>query len=163
MHRKSLSGIAFLFFLFAIQSSDVFCQGRILVGIQVTDSISGMLLPAVQVFPGSSGTEVRTNAYGYLAYDLSKGGQETFYVCKDGYRCKTLAIIASKDTFVQVSLGAIQLQEIVISDSSGKNILEGDQQGSVLTSEKLRSMPLLLGEKDIAKALQFPARCAGCQ
>jgi len=123
----------------------------------VKDSLNGGVLSEVIIFSQTKGSEVKSNAYGFFSYRLEKNRPELLIVYKEGYESHLISILTSSDTFLTVLLNYHRLREInIVSDSLVDNsIAKHDSRAFVITSEKLNSLPLLLGEKDIVRSLQF--------
>jgi len=125
----------------------------------VKDAASGETLPGATVslmeFPGKA---IGTNSYGFYSLTVTAGAY-TVLTTYTGYKTDTLKIQLTKNSMVNVRLGAgqSQLQEVKITSSSARsnNSLTTPAGLQKLSVKDIQNVPVLLGEKDILKTIQL--------
>lgn len=145
--------ILFLIFLFWFSLG--YGQRHTISGY-VEDQTTGERLISANVYNPKSFQGVITNNYGFYSLTLPDGRfQLTFsYV---GYQPKTIDLNLLKDTLLSVRLDPIiNLDEVVISAEKSKSAVQSSQISMTeLSSKAIKSIPVLLGEVDVLKALQL--------
>jgi hypothetical protein len=125
----------------------------------VKDAASGETLPGATVslleFPGKG---ISTNAYGFYSLTVP-AGTYTVLTTYTGYNTDTLKIQLTKNILTNIRLSSRQsvLQEVKITGNSARsnNILTSPAGLQKLSVKDIRSVPVLLGEKDLLKTIQF--------
>ncbi len=142
-----------LFFLFI---SLGFSQKYTISGY-VKDASTGESLIGAQIIVPELKTGVFSNNYGYYALTLPQG-KYTLIVRYLGYRDDTLKISLNKNLKKNFALGkkGIKLEEVTITDNKAKENVESSNLGVMeVKVEQVKTMPVLLGEVDIVKAMQL--------
>ena len=152
----------FLSFCFLALTPFLFAQTFTISGT-VKESTSGEPIIGAKVFDTKSKKGTLTNEYGFFSLSLPK---DSVYlrVSYMGYVAMEYQLDGSENTALQIDLNTIQeLDEVTVS--AQKNIEEETQMSSFDVSiEKIKSLPVFLGEKDIIKTIQlFPGVQSGSE
>ncbi len=123
----------------------------------VTSATSGETIPGavVKLADGSAGTV--SNEYGFYSLTLA-GGTHNIAVSAIGMQQYALTLTLTHDTTIKVELGrqAKELKEVVVSTRTQKRDLSNPQTGiEKLSVSDIKTIPVLLGEKDIIKVAQL--------
>ena len=156
-----MKSILFILFLFSI-SFHSFSQKFTISGT-VRDQASGEPIIGAKVFDTKSKKGTLSNDYGFFSLTLPK---DSVYlrVSYMGFTAMEYQIDGSKNTVLEVDLNTIQeLEEVTVN--AQKNIEEQTQMSSFDVSiEKIKALPVFLGEKDIIKTIQlFPGVQSGSE
>jgi hypothetical protein len=119
----------------------------------VTDSLTGEALIGASIYESLSRKGVVTNKYGF--YSLSLSGKELrFNASYIGYKSASFNFQIAQDTLVNIRLSPVirSLSEVTVTDKAVQQ--QEVPLGLVsIPVERLKSIPVLLGEPDIIKAL----------
>jgi len=123
----------------------------------VTSATSGETIPGavVKLADGSAGTV--SNEYGFYSLTLASG-THNIAVSAMGMQQYALTLTLTHDTTINVELGreAKELKEVVVSTRTQKRDLSNPQTGiEKLSVSDIKTIPVLLGEKDIIKVAQL--------
>lgn len=151
-----------LIFFFLAFTQVLFSQTFTISGT-VKESESGEPIIGAKIFDTKSKKGTLSNDYGFFSITLPK---DSVYlrVSYMGYTAMEYQMDGSKNIAVQVDLNTIQeLDEVTVS--AQKNIEEQTQMSSFDVSiEKIKALPVFLGEKDIIKTIQlFPGVQSGSE
>jgi hypothetical protein len=99
---------------------------------------------------------VVTNAYGFYSISLPKG-QYTMIISFSGYAIDTVQLDLQQNIVMNRSLWVSngQLQQVVVSGRKATSILKTPPGLQKMSIEEIKSIPVLLGEKDILKTIQL--------
>ncbi|MDO7610711.1 MAG: TonB-dependent receptor, partial [Crocinitomicaceae bacterium] len=156
-----MKSILFILFLFSL-SFHSFSQKFTISGT-VRDLSSGEPIIGAKVFDIKSKKGTLSNDYGFFSLTLPK---DSVYlrVSYMGFTAMEYQMDGSKNTALEVDLNTIQeLEEVTVN--AQKNIEEQTQMSSFDVSiEKIKALPVFLGEKDIIKTIQlFPGVQSGSE
>ncbi|MHA4806659.1 TonB-dependent receptor [Flavitalea flava] len=150
---KYFAGVL-LFFL----SLNLQAQLRYTVNGTVRDKNSGEVLIGATVslleVPRSA---ITSNSYGFYSISAA-AGKYTMVVSFAGYEPDTLQIELDKNKLLPVELisGGIQLTEVVVSARKrNENVIKPLMGVQKLTTNEIRNIPVLFGEKDVLKTIQL--------
>ena len=139
-------------------SAPVYAQEKVTLSGYVKDKASGERLigssVSVQELPG---TGVTTNEYGYYALTLPKGNYTMVYTYL-GYITLTKQLQLTGNTKLNIDLeqNTTALQEVTItSRREDPNVRSMEMSTQKMQVAELKSMPALLGEVDLVKAIQL--------
>jgi len=121
----------------------------------VQDKASGEKLIGVNIYDTQAQTGTVSNTYGFYSYTCNGNAElEISYV---GYANQTITINSKKDTILNIDLsGETVLDQIEISATKTKRIQEETQMSTIdVPILQIKSIPALLGEVDVLKALQL--------
>jgi hypothetical protein len=157
MPRMLLKGL-FLSFSLLLISYRLLAQHRYTVDGIVRDTATGeTLIGASVTFLERPGAGVTTNAYGFFSLS-APGGEYTLVVTYSGYLADTLPVRLVRDLSRPVSLraGAGRLQEVVVNAGRrNDNVVKPITGVQKLSTNEIRDVPVLFGEKDIMKTIQL--------
>lgn len=122
----------------------------------VEDKLTGEKLISSNVYDALSLKGITTNAFGFYSLTLPAGNLKlTFsYI---GYQAVVMDVNLRQDTLLNVRLTpVISLNEVVITaDKARSAVLSTQMSMTELSSKTIKSLPMLLGEVDVLKALQL--------
>jgi CarboxypepD_reg-like domain/TonB-dependent Receptor Plug Domain len=98
-----------------------------------------------------------TNAYGFYSLTIAEG-KYTLVVQFIGYQTKVDTITLDKDKTKNFSLSPELIKEgevVVTAERSDKNVTSTEMGSNSLEVHEVKSIPVLLGEKDILKTIQL--------
>jgi hypothetical protein len=115
------------------------------------------LIGAAVVVKELSGVGVVSNAYGFYSLTLPR---ETYTVLVQylGFKTKIYLLLLDKDQIVNFELTPepIKIGEVVVSgERTNANVTSTEVSAKKLELDEIKSIPVLLGEKDILKTIQL--------
>jgi hypothetical protein len=122
----------------------------------ITDQRSGESLIGATVYDIRSGKGTTTNVYGFYSLTLPSDSAVLRYSFV-GYQPSELRVLLSGAITHHVKLGpSVDLGEVEIVGSRVGEEVESTRMGTVeLPMEMVRSLPVLLGERDVMKTIQL--------
>jgi outer membrane receptor for ferrienterochelin and colicin len=122
----------------------------------VEDLQTGEKLISANVYDANSLKGITTNAFGFYSLTLPSGKLK-LTVSYIGYQPSVQDIDLQHDTLVNIRLSpVITLGEVVISAERAKSaVLSTQMSMTELSAKSIKSLPMLLGEVDVLKALQL--------
>lgn len=141
------------FYSFSIQA-----QNQFTLSGQIKDAETGEFLVGVTVYLPQYKQGNITNAYGFYSVTLPSSSDSIdvrySYV---GYQSKILKLAPNQNHNLNMELETGQeLNEVVVSAESLQEKLERTQMGvETLTMKDIKNIPVIFGEADIIKILQF--------
>ena len=146
---KILLGLLATFFALGV------CSQHTISGY-ITDESTGELLIGANIYDAKLGAGTSSNLYGFYSLTLNADSAElTFsYV---GYQPVRKQVVLEEDMKIDVSLSAItELGAAEITADAAEEIQQRTQMSTIDVSiEKVKSLPVLLGERDILKTVQL--------
>ncbi len=122
----------------------------------IEDIASGEKLLGVNIFDSKSKLGATTNTYGFYSLTLPK---DSVYLAVSyvGYQTKYLGVYLDKDLSLNIKLdNSVALEEVVVVAAELERIEEDSRMSTVeVPIETIKSIPALLGEVDVLKALQL--------
>ncbi|MEP7322478.1 MAG: TonB-dependent receptor [Saprospiraceae bacterium] len=115
----------------------------------VIDTSTGDFIPFVSISDSLHGWNSESDIYGRFTIKL-RAGSYKLNVAAVGYESKLVELTISVDTRKDIFLTHISLSEVIIQ---GRPSIKIENNFIDISPEKLRSVPSLLGEKDVLKAL----------
>jgi len=115
------------------------------------------LIGAAVVVKELSGVGVVSNAYGFYSLTLPQGAY-TILVQYLGFKTAADTIVLARDRIVNFNLlpQPIKIGEVVISgERTNANVTSTEVSAKKLEIDEIKSIPVLLGEKDILKTIQL--------
>lgn len=144
-------------YLFIILPSILFAQSHVTVHGIISDLNSGEPLVGASFYSSDTKLGVSANSYGFFSIKLQKG-VHTIHASYVGYQTTSIKINLQKDTVLNFTLKtAINLKEVTIKNSSTRNAHPYFSSLSMMKLDmaKLRDIPVILGERDLLKAIQY--------
>ena len=113
-------------------------------------------LPGATIYIPKLKTGAATNNYGFYSITLPADTLEVI-ISYVGYRAQTYRVKLNANIQLDVALeNNSNLEEVVVSAKSKESISEDVQMSKIeLPVEQIKSLPALLGEKDVLKAIQL--------
>lgn len=120
----------------------------------ITDSESGEVLIGANLYNTKKENGTATNSYGFFSYTAPKDTVD-FIISYVGYSSKRITFFLEENTTLNIDLNpGNELAEIEVRPVEG--IDEVTQMSRInLTAEQIKTVPVLLGEVDVLKALQM--------
>ena len=145
----------FLFFLFYFIHS--YSQERFTISGRVFEKGSGESLIGVNVYVPALKTGTVTNQYGFYSISLKSDTAVVLSYSFVGFHTQYKKFDANKDAEHDVNLSfAVNLDEIVISADKPELISQIPSMSNIeIPVDQIKTIPALLGEKDVFKALQL--------
>ncbi len=115
------------------------------------------LIGANIVVPELKGVGAASNAYGFYSLTVP-AGRYTILVQYLGYETKKDTVVLDQDRTVNFELipEPIRIQEVVVSGQrTNANVTSTEMSSNKLEVREVKSIPVLLGEKDILKTIQL--------
>ncbi|PKP53528.1 MAG: TonB-dependent receptor [Bacteroidetes bacterium HGW-Bacteroidetes-1] len=145
-----------LLFAFLLSGSSILAQQKYTISGYVREKGSRELLPGVNVYLAAQRLGAATNNYGFYSLTLPEGKYEIQYSYV-GYQIDIKQINLNESVVIDIELNSsITLTEVVVSAEKQERITESNQMSMIsLPVSQVKSIPALLGEKDVFKALQL--------
>ena len=140
---------------FFISISNIYCQEKYTLSGFVSDQNNGENIIGVNIFCKNLKQGVISNTYGFYSLTLPKGEYDISF-SYIGYKTQIYNIDLSKDIEKNISfeISSFSVREIQVRGKA--NIVEQTQSSVIeVPIEQIRTIPALLGEVDIIKAIQL--------
>ncbi|GCC53621.1 TonB-dependent receptor [Chryseotalea sanaruensis] len=122
----------------------------------IRDAASGENLISATLLEKGTTKGTTSNSYGYFSYEVPVGTSLVLLCSYVGYQPSLITLTATTDTLLTISLTPQVMDEVVVVASELEAVQERVQMSSAdVPIELIKSMPALLGETDILKALQL--------
>ncbi len=146
----------FLFVLALTFCSFQVCSQKYTISGFISDASSGEKLIQASVFDKTSGQGTSSNLYGFYSITLPKG-EVILRFSYVGY--KTIFKKITLDTNIKLNIELfdnLTLKEFTVVASEAEKLQDKTQMSSVdLDMEKVKSLPVFLGEQDVMKTIQL--------
>jgi hypothetical protein len=154
-HDKQMNKQNFLFILLIFTSSFIYAQTYTVSGY-ITINKSGETLINSTVFEKKSGSGTASNSYGFYSITLPKGEVELRYSYV-GLATQSQNFKLAKDTVINIKLSeSTELNEVtVLGNRKGMDVRSSQMSAINIPITQIKSVPSLLGETDVIKALQL--------
>lgn len=147
----------FLFLYFIGSMKYVAAQRKYTLSGVVQSAKSGETIVGATVYLDSSNIKTQSNSYGFFSLSVN-AGTHTLYVEVPGMNIFEKKMDISDNLRLTISLTeSTQLEDVVVSSSGNKGRdLKTPQMGmDRLSVKQIKNIPVLLGERDVLKALQL--------
>lgn len=144
-------------FLISILPSILFAQSQVTVHGIISDINSGEQLVGATIYSPDTKTGISANSYGFFSMKLPKG-QNTLQVSYVGYQTSTIKINLLKDTVLNFTLKtSLNLEEVTVKGSTNRNSHPYFSTLNMMKLDmaKIADIPVILGERDLLKAIQY--------
>ena len=120
----------------------------------IRSAAKGETLIGASVRAGKTGAT--SNDYGFYSLTLEKGTY-TFEVSAVGLKTDTRTIDLTKDLVIDISLGneENELDNVVVTAGARRNLRTTQMGVEKLSTQEIKNIPVLLGERDILKTMQL--------
>jgi hypothetical protein len=155
---KTLAVVITILFLLHLPNSIIFSQTKQTIsGIVKNGETGEALIGAAVVVKELSGVGVVSNAYGFYSLTLPR---ETYTILVQylGFKTKIFSLLLDKDQIVNFELTPepIKIGEVVVSgERTNANVTSTEVSAEKLEIDEIKSIPVLLGEKDVLKTIQL--------
>ncbi|MFA9392319.1 MAG: carboxypeptidase-like regulatory domain-containing protein [Prolixibacteraceae bacterium] len=127
---------------------------------RVEDATSGERLINATLSNKSAGTV--TNGQGFFILSTVKGTHR-FLCSYVGYNQNEITINIKRDTVIVIQLiPNSSIEEVVVSSTNQHGLYGNTESQFILTSKQINEIPVLLGESDVIKAIQFLPGVQAC-
>jgi hypothetical protein len=132
-----------------------FGQNKTIKGY-IKDASTSEALIGATVFNSNTLQGTSANSYGFYSF-TQKQDTVTLRFSYVGYQTQIHQFYLSGDTTLNIYLGAaVDLQEFEVVGNTTKQVHEVTQMSTIdVSMEKVKSLPVLLGEKDVLKTIQL--------
>lgn len=131
-------------------------QSRMTISGFVEDVENGEKLIGASLYAAAHKIGTISNRYGFFSLSLPKQDSLTLTVSYVGYKTQLLRIAVPKDLKLNVALHAETTQEAIEVTAARTPITESSQTSTIeIPIQQVKTMPALLGEVDVIKALQL--------
>jgi outer membrane receptor for ferrienterochelin and colicin len=135
--------------------SAVFSQNKFTVSGYITEKGSKENLPGVTVYIPKLKTGTSSNSYGFYSITLPKDSFDLIFSFV-GFKAKKISVYLDKNISYNMEMGAEQLAEVEVTAEQTKKVSQETQMSTVdIPIEQIKSIPALLGEKDVLKVIQL--------
>lgn len=138
-------------------STSIFAQNKYTISGYIKDVESGEDLIEANVYVKEDPTQGTTsNIYGFYSLTMEEGSY-TLIFSYLGYTDKELKIDLNENIRLNVDMGVgVEIEEVVVyADAPDQNVQSTNMGTVELDLEQIKTMPTLLGEVDIFKAMQL--------
>lgn len=129
---------------------------RLTISGYVSDKESGERLMNANVYNKANYQGTIANTYGFFSISQPKG-EITLVASFIGYQTKEIKLDLQEDVSlnIELELQSDQLSEITISGNKVNKVEETQMSMVELSVQKLKSLPVILGEADVLKVIQL--------
>jgi hypothetical protein len=149
-----MKNIFIILFSLSIVTS-TYAQKNYTISGYITDKNNGESIVGANIYCTALNLGVTSNTYGFYSLTLPKGNYD-ISITFIGYQnqVKNFKLNSAINHDVEFELSSVNIQEIVVSGE--RNIVESTQTSMIeVPIEQIRTIPALLGEVDILKAIQL--------
>lgn len=153
MNRQFLMSIL----LFLVGTTLSLAQSRYTISGYVKDKETGEDLIEANIYvKGNPRLGTTTNVYGFYSLSVPKG-EQTLVFSYLGYTDKELEMNVEENTRLNVEMGVgVEITEVVVYGEAPDKNVQSTNMGRVdMDVEQIKTMPMLLGEADVFKAMQL--------
>ncbi len=132
-----------------------YAQKKYTISGYITDKNNGESVVGVNIYSKALNLGVTSNTYGFYSLTLPEGMYEiSFSFIGYQIQVKNFNLNSAITHDVEFELSSVNIQEVVVTGE--KNIVETTQTSMIeVPIEQIRTIPALLGEVDILKAIQL--------
>jgi hypothetical protein len=138
-------------------SSDSWSQRKATISGTIRSARTGETVTGASARTGGGLAGAVSNEYGFYSLTLPAGPVQLDWSAV-GFQLQSLAINLTRDTVIDVLLkdATRELENVVVSANTRTRSLHSPQMGMErLTMEETKHIPMLLGERDVLKAIQL--------
>lgn len=141
-------------FLFGAQGSTQ--SSQVTISGHITDANTGEALIGATVYDFKSSKGTVANNYGFYSITLPADSMAIRYSYV-GYETQVKRFLGASNITINISLSGInELEGVVIVGSQTEQEFERSQMSTIdVSMEKVKALPVLLGERDILKTIQL--------
>jgi hypothetical protein len=135
----------------------VFGQNKFIVSGYVKDAESGETLIGTTISVAGKKSAINSNQFGFFSSTINAGALQLI-VTQVGYKAQVLNFTLTKDTSLNILMekGTVLTDEVIVVAKKRESNVKAAQMGKInLPMEQIKSIPALLGEVDLIKAVQL--------
>ena len=123
----------------------------------VREAVSGESLIGVNIYLPAGKTGTVTNTYGFYSITLPPSDSVVLVFSYVGFASQTIQLVLDKDIELNAELKpSVLLDEVMVSAERRESQIESVRMSTIeLQATQIKSVPSLLGEKDVLKVLQL--------
>jgi hypothetical protein len=123
----------------------------------ISDAKTGERLIGANIYEPSLRIGATTNTYGFYSFSFATSDSIRLLISYVGYQSIILRLAPRQDENLNINLQpSVTLGEVLITASRSEQIQDRTQMSRIdLPMEKLKSIPMFMGETDILKAIQL--------
>jgi len=155
---KNIKSTLTLFVICSVVVTSLNAQDRFTLSGTITDDETGEALIGANIYITSLEKGASTNNYGFYSFTLPKTDSLGIIISYVGYtaQVKKIYLIQNLELDIRLKPAAYSLDEIIIEGVKSDQNVESPQMGVVnLSIEKIRELPVILGETDVLKIVQL--------
>lgn len=145
----------FIVLLCSILATSIYAQ-RVTISGYITDKESGERLINANVYNKVNYQGTITNTYGFFSLSQPKG-EITLVASYMGYQTREIKLNLQEDVSLNIELEiqSGELGEITVSGNKVNKVEETQMSAIELPVQKLKTLPVILGEADVLKVIQL--------
>jgi len=152
--KKAVPAILLLFASLAVSAQQKIKIGGVVRSARTGETVIGAHIKADTLAATTS------NEYGYysLTVPVVKGETIDIEISATGLEPYTISIDADKDTTIDIDMGnsRARLDEVtIVSNATGRSLSSPQTSVEKLSTQEIKNIPVVFGEKDILKAIQL--------
>jgi hypothetical protein len=156
LHESGMLRLA-IFIIFSIQFIPSLVKGQAYYTISgyVRDTANGEDLVGATLYVPELKKGTATNEYGFFSLSLPEGNYQ-LQISYVGFATKILSIDLQKNMSLNLGLGTntVQTEEVVVTtERADRNVRSTEMSRAELTAERIKTLPVVLGEPDVLKAI----------
>lgn len=135
----------------------VFAQNNVTVNGTISDLSSGERLIGATIYSPEAKLGVAANGYGFFSIKLPKGSN-TIQASYVGYQTSSVSINLQKDTVLNFNIKtSLNLEEVTVKGNQNRNAHPYFSGLNMMKLDmvKMGDIPVILGERDLLKAIQY--------
>jgi len=133
-----------------------FSQEKHTISGMISDAADGEALIGSTIKVKGENKGTITNVYGFYSLTLPAGTYDIIYTYV-GYKSITKNIVLDKDVKqnLEMAVGSEIITELIVEGKQSKNVESLDMSKNELSISQIKSIPALMGEVDVIKAIQL--------
>lgn len=146
----------FLFLLFILPTI-LFAQSHVTIHGVISDINSGERLVGASIYSTNAKTGISANDFGFFSIKLPKG-PNTLHASYVGYQTSSIQINLHKDTVLNFTLKtSLSLEEVTVKGNNSRSVHPYFSTLNMMKLDiaKMADIPVVLGERDLLKAIQY--------
>ena len=147
--------VALLFFLILFFPFLVKGQSYFTISGYIRDTANGEDLVGATLYVSELKKGTATNEYGFFSLSLPEGNYN-LKVSYVGFGTKLLSFSLQKNVSFSIGLktATVETEEVIVTtDRADRNVRSTEMSRAELTAERIKTLPVVLGEPDVLKAI----------
>src|SRR5438105_1233901 len=146
-----------LLLLLLVTVMSAYPQGNYTISGTIKSQQNGETIIGASVKVVNRSTGTVSNEYGFYSLTLPKGNYN-LEISAVGLQSKTIEVVLDKNATINMSLAdaSKSLDSVTVTSTTKGRSISSPQMGiERLTTKEMKSIPMLLGEQDVLKAIQL--------